>query len=45
MSDFLDVNELREELGGDDTFFERDVFNGAFEDMAGEHPADATFER
>jgi len=45
MSDYLDVNALRDDLGANTTFFQQGVFDAAFEEPADEEPADATFER
>jgi len=45
MSDYLDVNDLRDNLGADTTFFQQGAFDGAFEELAEEQLADATFER
>ena len=45
MSDYLDVNDLRDDLGADSTFFQQGAFDNAFEELADEPGADATFER
>ena len=45
MSDYLDVNDLRDDLGANTTFFQQGAFDAAFEDPIDEDREDATFER